>query len=135
MKRLRLVNVTVVMTNARGANESPCGRYGVDFSRSVRVVGHVKRFLRLLIGARWNLREHFRNARDCGMIRSGGCRLGPPLSVGTAALLHLALGGQLGAVLNQPASPATREFDVLAQRLLEHNLERRLRSSTVLEQA
>ena len=65
----------------------------------------------------------------------GGCRLGPPLSVETAALLHLALGGQLGAVLNQPASPATREFDVLAQRLLEHNLERRLRSSTVLEQA
>ena len=63
------------------------------------------------------------------------CRLGPPLSVDAAALLHLALGGQLGAVLNQPASPATREFDVLAQRLLEHNLERRLRSSTVLEQA
>ena len=65
----------------------------------------------------------------------GNCRLGPPLSVDAAALLHLALGGQLGAVLNQRASPATREFDVLAQRLLEHNLERRLRSSTVLEQA
>jgi len=65
----------------------------------------------------------------------GSCRLGPPLSVEAAALLHLALGGQLGAVLNQSASPATRELDVLAQRLLEHNLERRLRSSTVLEQA
>ena len=70
MKRLRLVNVTVVMTKARGVNEFPCGRYVVDFSRSVGIVRHVKRFLRLLIGARWNLREHFRNARDFGMIRS-----------------------------------------------------------------
>ena len=65
----------------------------------------------------------------------GSCRNGSPLSVEAAALLHLAFGGQLGAVLNQAPSPATREFDVLAQRLIEHNLERRLRSSRVLEQA
>lgn len=65
----------------------------------------------------------------------GTCRTGFPLSVDAAALLHLALRGQMGAVLNQPPSPATREFDTLSQRLLEHNLERRLRSSTVLEQA
>lgn len=65
----------------------------------------------------------------------GTCRTGFPLSVDASALLHLALRGQLGAVLNQPPSPATREFDSLCQRLLEHNLERRLRSSTVLEQA
>ena len=65
----------------------------------------------------------------------GSCRTGFPLSVDASALLHLALRGQLGAVLNQPASPATREFDSLCQRLLEHNLERRLRSSAVLEQA
>ncbi len=65
----------------------------------------------------------------------GTCRTGFPISVDAAALLHLTLRGQMGAVLNQPASPATREFDSLATRLLEHNLERRLRSSTVLEQA
>lgn len=65
----------------------------------------------------------------------GTCRNGFPISVDATALLHLALRGQMGAVLNQPASPATREFDSLATRLLEHNLERRLRSSTVLEQA
>jgi len=65
----------------------------------------------------------------------GACRTGFPISVDATALLHLVLRGQLGAVLNQPASPATREFDSLCQRLLEHNLERRLRSSTVLEQA
>ncbi len=65
----------------------------------------------------------------------GSCRTGFPISVDASALLHLALRGQLGAVLNQPPSPATREFDSLCQRLLEQNLERRLRSSTVLEQA
>jgi len=65
----------------------------------------------------------------------GACHTGFPISVDATALLHLVLRGQLGAVLNQPASPATREFDSLCQRLLEHNLERRLRSSTVLEQA
>ena len=65
----------------------------------------------------------------------GTCRTGFPISVDAAALLHLALRGQMGAVLNQAASPATHEFDGLATRLLEHNLERRLRSSTVLEQA
>lgn len=65
----------------------------------------------------------------------GSCRTGFPISVDAMALLHLALRGQLGAVLNQPPSPATREFDSLCQRLIEHHLERRLRSSTVLEQA
>ena len=65
----------------------------------------------------------------------GSCRNGFPISVDATALLHLALRGQMGAVLNQPASPSTREFDSLSTRLLEHHLERRLRSSTVLEQA
>lgn len=65
----------------------------------------------------------------------GTCRTGFPISVEATALLHLTLRGQMGAVLNQPPSPGTREFDSLATRLLEHNLERRLRSSTVLEQA
>jgi DNA repair protein RecO (recombination protein O) len=65
----------------------------------------------------------------------GSCRTGFPISVDAMALLHLALRGQMGAVLNQPESAGTREFDSLATRLLEHNLERRLRSSTVLAQA
>ena len=65
----------------------------------------------------------------------GTCRAGTALSVEALALLQLALGGQLGAVLNQPATPATREVDVLATRLIEYMLERRLRSSGVLEQA
>ncbi|MGI9606469.1 MAG: DNA repair protein RecO [Acidimicrobiales bacterium] len=65
----------------------------------------------------------------------GSCRVGTAISVDALALLQLALGGQLGAVLNQGASPATREVDILSTRLLEHMLERRLRSSTVLEQA
>lgn len=68
-------------------------------------------------------------------VTCGTCAIGTPLSVEAQALLHLALGGQLGAVLNQPSSPATREVDVLATRLLEHMLERPLRSATVLEQA
>ena len=63
------------------------------------------------------------------------CRSGTFLSVEALALLQLALGGQLGAVLNQRPSPPTRELDVLSTRLMEHMLERRLRSATVLEQA
>ena len=70
-----------------------------------------------------------------GGISCGTCRAGSEISVDAQAFLHLALRGQLGAVLNQPASPATREFDILSTRLLEYMLERRLRSSTVLEQA
>lgn len=72
---------------------------------------------------------------DGGGVTCSSCAIGTPLSVEAQALLHLALGGQLGAVLNQPASPATREVDVLATRMMEHMLERRLRSATVLEQA
>ncbi len=63
------------------------------------------------------------------------CRTGTFLSAEALALLQLALGGQLGAVLNQPPSPPTREVDIIATRLMEHMLERRLRSATVLEQA
>ncbi len=72
---------------------------------------------------------------DDGGVTCGTCAIGTPLSVEAQALLHLALGGQLGAVLNQPTSPTTHEVDVLATRLLEHMLERRLRSASVLEQA
>ncbi len=72
---------------------------------------------------------------DDGGVTCSTCGIGTAMSVEAQALLHLALGGQLGAVLNQPASPATREVDILATRLTEHMVERRLRSATVLEQA
>ncbi len=86
----------------------------------------------VLCGATTNL-THF-SVGDGGTT-CGTCRAGTALSVAALALLQLALGGQLGAVLNQPATPATREVDVLATRLIEYMLERRLRSSSVLEQA
>ncbi len=70
-----------------------------------------------------------------GGVSCGECRLGSPITVEALALMQLALGGQLGAVLNQPPSPPTREVDVLATRFLENMLERRLRSASVLEQA
>lgn len=63
------------------------------------------------------------------------CHAGKPLGPDTLALLELALGGQLGTLLNQPASPATREFDTISTDLVEYMLERRLRSPTVLQQA
>lgn len=86
----------------------------------------------VLCGATTNL-THF-SVGDGGTT-CGTCRAGTSLSVEALALLQLALGGQLGAVLNQPATPGTREVDILATRLIEYMLERRLRSSGVLEQA
>jgi DNA repair protein RecO (recombination protein O) len=48
-------------------------------------------------------------------------------------LVRRALGGELAAVLREPASRATAEVDRLATRALEHHLERRLRSVAVLD--
>lgn len=53
----------------------------------------------------------------------------------TVALLQLILGGQLGSALEAPASPATHQLDDLATSAVEHHLERRLRSVTVLHRA
>jgi DNA repair protein RecO (recombination protein O) len=62
------------------------------------------------------------------------CRRGTALDPDALELLQLILGGRLGAALATPASHATHAVDVLATRLLEHQLERRLRSISVLEQ-
>ena len=86
----------------------------------------------VLCGATTNL-THFSVAD--GGTSCGTCRAGTAITVEALAMLQLALRGQLGAVLNQPASPGTREVDILATRLIEYMLERRLRSSSVLEQA
>jgi DNA repair protein RecO (recombination protein O) len=66
------------------------------------------------------------------------CRLhrrGPALSPDGLRLLQLMLGGQLGAALNEPPSPATHEVAQLATTAMEHHLERRLRSATLLDRA
>jgi DNA repair protein RecO (recombination protein O) len=64
-----------------------------------------------------------------------GCRRGGPVSPAALALLRRILGGDLAAVLAEPPGPATREVQQLATRSLEHHLERRLRSLTVLDSA
>lgn len=96
--------------------------------------------------------EGFRPELDvcvsCGADPSGGgfdledggalcrsCRRGPSLSDGALDLLRLVMGGQVGAALATPASPATAEVDHLATRAVEHHLERRLRSVRLLDRA
>jgi DNA repair protein RecO (recombination protein O) len=85
---------------------------------------------------------------DCGAqeslvafdLESGGVlcvdhRRGAPISPEALGLMRRILGGQLGGALNEPESPATREVDHLATRAVEHHLERRLRSATLLDRA
>ena len=62
-------------------------------------------------------------------------RRGQAISPEAVTLLGDVLGGRLGAVLRRPESPATHELDRLATTTLEHHLERRLRSVTVLDRA
>jgi DNA repair protein RecO (recombination protein O) len=56
------------------------------------------------------------------------CRRGVPISDDALQLVRRVLGGDLISVLNESASPATHEVQVLATRSMEHHLERRLRS-------
>jgi DNA repair protein RecO (recombination protein O) len=60
-------------------------------------------------------------------------RRGTRLSPEAIALLQDILGGRLAAALDAPASSATHEVDHLATRVMEHHLERRLRSVGLLE--
>jgi DNA repair protein RecO (recombination protein O) len=62
-------------------------------------------------------------------------RQGPWISDDAIRLLRLILGGRLGEALNEPASPATDEVVHLATGAMEHHLERRLRSATLLDRA
>ncbi|WP_208029161.1 DNA repair protein RecO [Rhabdothermincola sediminis] len=64
-----------------------------------------------------------------------GCRRGQAVSAEAVALLEQVLGGQLGAALATAPSAATHEIHHLATRALEHHLERRLRSITLLDRA
>lgn len=60
-------------------------------------------------------------------------RRGTRVSDEAVRLLRQILGGRLGAALEAPESAATHEVDHLATRIMEHHLERRLRSVGVIE--
>ena len=57
------------------------------------------------------------------------------MSAEVVELLQDILGGRLSAALEAPESAATHQLDDLATRAVEHHLERRLRSVTVLHRA
>jgi DNA repair protein RecO (recombination protein O) len=63
-----------------------------------------------------------------GGLRCAAHRQGIPISLDAVTLVRQILGGQLGSALNQPPSSATAEVDHLVVKVLEHHLERRLRS-------
>lgn len=60
-------------------------------------------------------------------------RRGTGVSPEAVRLLQHVLGGQLGAALNEPPGPATAEVHQLATQALEHFLERRMKSTHLLE--
>ena len=62
------------------------------------------------------------------------CRRGRPVSETALDLMRRILSGGLASVLAQGSSPAAAELLALATALLEHHLERRLRSIAVLDQ-
>lgn len=70
---------------------------------------------------------------EAGGTRCATHRSGTAISAAALHLLQDVLGGRLGSALNEPSSPATHEIDHLATRLLEHHLERRLRSVAILD--
>lgn len=71
---------------------------------------------------------------DDGGVRCRGCRRGRPVSEAALGLMRRILDGGLSGVLEEPVGPATGEVDQLVISLLEHSLERRLRSVAVLDQ-
>jgi DNA repair protein RecO (recombination protein O) len=71
-------------------------------------------------------------AIETGGLRCRAHRQGNPISPEAVAVVRRILGGQLGAALSEPPSAATAEVDRLALRVLEHHLERRLKSVSSL---
>lgn len=72
---------------------------------------------------------------DEGGLLCQGCRRGQAVTAAAVVLLQQVLGGQLGAALAARPSVATHEVQHLATRALEHHLERRLRSISLLDRA
>lgn len=65
-----------------------------------------------------------------GGVLCRACRRGSPISDEVLRLIQRILGGSLSSALAEPASPFTREAEVLATRAMEHHLERRLRTAS-----
>jgi DNA repair protein RecO (recombination protein O) len=74
-------------------------------------------------------------AIESGGLRCQAHRQGSAVSAEAVTLVQRILGGQLGAALAEPPSAATAEVDRLSVRVLEHHLERRLRSVSSLHRA
>jgi DNA repair protein RecO (recombination protein O) len=72
---------------------------------------------------------------ESGGVLCAACRRGRAVSPAALAMLRQILGGRLGEALNEPVSPATHEVEHLATEAIEHHLERRLRSVTLLDRA
>ena len=72
---------------------------------------------------------------DEGGLLCRGCRRGSGVSPDAVALMQMILGGRLAAALSEPPSSATHEVEHLATRAIEHHLERRLKSVTLLDRA
>jgi DNA repair protein RecO (recombination protein O) len=68
---------------------------------------------------------------DSGGTRCVDHRVGTAITPEALMLIDDILGGRLSQALNEPASPATTEVELLARRSMEHHLERRLRSITI----
>lgn len=61
------------------------------------------------------------------------CRGGTAISPDALLIMRMVLGGQLTQALDLPSSPETREVEALANRAMEHHLERGLRALHTLE--
>ena len=70
---------------------------------------------------------------DSGGMLCRECRRGDAVSPDAVRLMQQILGGRLNEALAVGDSPATHEVDHLATRAVEHHLERRLRSVSVLD--
>ena len=73
--------------------------------------------------------DHAQGGTLCRAHRAGG----HPVSTAALELCRRILGGGLGVALGEPASATTAEVDSLATRALEASLERRLRSTHLLD--
>lgn len=71
--------------------------------------------------------EHF--DLNAGGIQCRSCATGMRVEEGVVEALQEILGGRLRKALERPESPATNATTSLATRLMEHHLERRLKSS------
>lgn len=72
---------------------------------------------------------------DDGGVLCRAHRKGTALSAEVIEIIQLMLGGRLAAALERAPSAATTEVEHLATRVMEHQLERRLRSTSVLDRA